>query len=349
MITRQRSRWEAFLVLASLAEPHSTNVNGFHLGDVGSLGRCRQNVRPDRLILASTSTPLIAALDPNQRKAPKAVEILSQDPLVYSIPNLLSPQECQDLLQRAEELEQSRPMKQSNPPAVSLDIRKLWPLPFLSIGAGIPPILRNLEETSTLPSPGLAFSLALPPIVIALALSALLAFVAVPFVQRISDSKARTSLAMAWNQKEDIPYVRALVDRVCESTQHSWQDWEAPVFTRYPPGAIFSKHSDASPTRGSEWEDEGGQRVVTCICYLNTVAKGGETSFDQLGITVPPKQGSALVFFPSVVGNSLEADDCLTHESLAVEEGEKCIVQMFGRVGPRVPPPLGLPDAYGDD
>jgi hypothetical protein len=334
------------MILATL-EPSPVNVNGFHL--LGSSGR-RQNARQGRLtILASTSTPLIPALDPNQRKAPKTAEILSEDPLVYVIPNLLSSQECQDLLQRSEELEQNRPMKQSNPPAVSLDVRKLWPLPFLSIGAGVPPILRNFEETSSFPSPSLAILLVLPPIAIALILCAVLAFVAVPVVQRISDAKARTSLAMAWNQEEDISYVRTLVDRVCESTKHTWQDWEAPVFTRYPPGAIFSKHADASPTRGSEWEDEGGQRVVTCICYLNTVAKGGETNFDQLGITVPPEQGSALVFFPSVLGDSLEADNRLTHESLVVEEGGKCIIQMFGRVGPRVPPPLGLPDAYGGD
>ena len=152
---------------------------------------------------------------------------------------------------------------------------------------------------------------------------------------------------MAWNQEEDIPFVETLVNRVSEYTSHSWQAWEAPVFTRYPPGSVFSRHQDASPTKGSEWEDEGGQRVVTCICYLNTVPKGGETSFDQLNIVVPPKQGNALIFFPSVLGDSLEADERLTHESMAVLDGEKCIVQMFGRVGPRVPPPLGLPNAYG--
>ena len=287
-------------------------------------------------------------MDPTQRKAPPGAEILSKDPLIYTIPNLLSPQECNHLLNRAEELEQERPMKQSNPPSVSLDIKKLWPLPLLSLGAGIPPILRNYEQTSSFPPIDEAMTLALPPIVIAWILTTILCFVAVPVVQRVSNESARTSLAMAWNQEEDIPFVQTLVDRVCEATNHSWQDWEAPVFTKYPPWSVFSRHSDASPTKGSEWNEEGGQRVVTCICYLNDVPKGGETSFDQLNIAVPPKQGNAVIFFPSVVGNSLEADERLTHESMAVLEGEKCIVQMFGRVGPRVPPPLGLPDSYGN-
>jgi prolyl 4-hydroxylase len=88
----------------------------------------------------------------------------------------------------------------------------------------------------------------------------------------------------------------------------------------------------------------GGQRVITCICYLNTVNEGGETSFDQMGINVKPTKGTALVFFPANV-HTLKADERTTHESLPPVE-EKWIVQMFGRVG-RVPPPLGLSDLYG--
>jgi hypothetical protein len=187
----------------------------------------------------------------------------------------------------------------------------------------------------------------LPDIVIALIATLLLAFgVVLPLIQKVSESKARTSLAMALNLDEDVPFVEDLVGRICTATNHPWQSWEAPVFTRYTPGAIFAKHADASPTRGSEWKDEGGQRVVTCICYLNTLDNGGETSFDKLGFAVQPVQGRALIFFPTVAGNSLNADERLTHESLVAPSEEKCIIQMFGRVGPRVPPPLGLPDSY---
>jgi hypothetical protein len=95
---------------------------------------------------------------------------------------------------------------------------------------------------------------------------------------------------------------------------------------------------------GSEWSELGGQRVVTTIFYLNSCNIGGATSFDKLGISVQPRQGSALVFFPADK-STLEADERTRHESTPAVE-EKWIVQMFGRIGPRVPPPLGIPDEF---
>lgn len=291
--------------------------------------------------------PIPSILDP-LRSPPKNAKVLSEDPLVYIIPDLLSAAECQDFQNRAQDLEQERPMKLSNPPDVSLNLQKLWPLPFLSLGAGIPPLLRHGKESGYLFPDNLEEfgSIVLPSVTIAFIGSLLLAYgVILPLVKRISNSSSRTSFAMALNQQQDIPYISNLVDRVSKITNHPWQAWEAPVMTRYNPGAIFAKHSDASPTRGSEWKEEGGQRVVTCICYLNSVEKGGETSFDKLGFAVAPVQGSALIFFPTIPGKSLDADERMTHESLPSDE-EKSIIQMFGRVGPRVPYPLGLPDIY---
>jgi hypothetical protein len=185
-----------------------------------------------------------------------------------------------------------------------------------------------------------------PPISIALGLSVVLVVVAVPLLRILSDSSSRRSDAMALHQEDDIDLVRPLVDRVSRVTDHAWSKSEAPVVTRYAPGAIFSQHGDASPSKGSEWQGVGGQRVVTCIVYLNTLSEGGgETAFGRHGIKVEPRQGNALFFFPAN-DQSLEADDRTIHESLPPVE-EKWIVQMFGRVGPRVPSPLGLPDSYG--
>lgn len=278
-------------------------------------------------------------------EAPSAAEILSEDPLVYVIADFLSAEECDSYMNQVQILEsKSRKMTRSNPPQVSIDTSRLWPLPFLSILAGIPTLLHLDLSSTTLDE--LASAL-LPPVSIALALSAVLALAAVPIMKQISDSSSRTSDAMALNQDEDTEFVRPLVDRISSATGHTWDKWEAPVVTRYDPGAVFAKHGDASPTKGSEWLDTGGQRVVTCICYLNTVEEGGETAFARLnnGISVQPVKGKALFFFPSNP-QTLEADDRTIHESLPPME-EKWIVQLFGRVGPRVPPPLGLPDSFG--
>lgn len=271
---------------------------------------------------------------------PAGVEVLSRDPLVYIIPNLLSRDECLSYQSYIEELKhRNRTMTRSNPPEVSLNFKKLWPLPFLSLLAAVPQIVKMDLEAPLVEMQ----SAILPPILLALGTMLGLAVLTVPFIRVVSDTSARTSDAMALNLREDTEIVQDLVQRVQELTGHPWECWEAPVITRYDPGTVFSRHGDASPTKGSEWEDSGGQRIVTCICYLNDVEHGGETFFDKLGFGVTPKQGRGLVFFPAN-SDSLEADDRTTHESLPPAT-EKWIVQMFGRVR-RVTPPLGLHDGF---
>lgn len=277
-----------------------------------------------------------------------SVQILSKDPLIYLVPNLLSPQECEAyrLYVDNEDDDSQRQMTRSNPPAVSLDASKLWPLPLLSLVAGVPPYVRVLEQGRDLNLPEVLSDI-LPSIGISLTVMGALAWLVVlPLIRNVSDSSARTSVATALNLEHDVDFVRPLVDRVSAATQgHPWQCWEAPVVTRYDPGAIFARHGDASPTRGSEWNDSGGQRVVTATCYLCTLEddEGGATFFDKLDLAVSPQAGTALIFFPADAA-TLKADDRTTHESLPLTV-EKWIVQLFGRAK-RVPPPLGLPDSF---
>ena len=74
-------------------------------------------------------------------------EILSQDPLIYTVFDVLSEEECNQFLNRADTAS-SDELTRSNPPDVSLDVGKLWPLPFLCIGAGLPPAIRLFENGS---------------------------------------------------------------------------------------------------------------------------------------------------------------------------------------------------------
>ena len=274
------------------------------------------------------------------------VKVLSKDPLVYVVSDLLSAEECKAYQRYIQDI--NRPMTRSNPPQVSLDSNKLWPLSILSLLAGVPPVVRLFERDRSSFDNHLSLweilQAALPNMAIALTTSLLLAYaVILPLIRSQANRSSRTSVAVALNQLDDMEFVQDLVKRVSTITQHSWNKWEAPVVTKYDPGAVFSKHGDASPTRGSEWIDTGGQRVVTCICYLNTVEDGGETYFHALGFGVAPEAGKALVFFPADSASAV-ADDRTVHESLPPQE-EKWIVQLFGRTN-RVPPPLGLPDEF---
>ena len=51
----------------------------------------------------------------------------------------------------------------------------------------------------------------------------------------------------------------------------------------------------------------GGQRVVTLLVYLNTPGAGGCTSFPSLDVCFTPSQGTALLFFPAFADGRLDA------------------------------------------
>lgn len=73
--------------------------------------------------------------------------------------------------------------------------------------------------------------------------------------------------------------------------------FEALQAAEYQQGQHFLEHQDAFPT---DIADENRfQRHATVLLYLNDVESGGETKFNHLGISVKPKAGSILLFFPA--------------------------------------------------
>ena len=106
---------------------------------------------------------------------------------------------------------------------------------------------------------------------------------------------------------------------------------EETQVVRYRTGEEFSWHYDEVP--GSQLIN-GGQRVGTFLVYLNTIAKGrgGGTIFRDLKdssggeLTMRPKLGSALLFFPAFADGT--PDDRTLHKGeIAVDE--KMITQMW--------------------
>jgi prolyl 4-hydroxylase len=68
---------------------------------------------------------------------------------------------------------------------------------------------------------------------------------------------------------------------------------------------------------------QDGVRILTVYLYLNDVEAGGGTNFDELGITVFPKIGRALLW-PSVFNDEPNEQDLRTsHQALPVEKGIK--------------------------
>lgn len=108
------------------------------------------------------------------------------------------------------------------------------------------------------------------------------------------------------------------------------EQMEEPQIVRYKTGEEFSWHYDEVPSNQLK---NGGQRVATLLVYLNDVGTGGGTVFRDLCdgntgemLTVKPKRGSALLFFPAYRDG--RPDDRTLHKG-EVAGDEKWIVQMW--------------------
>ena len=260
--------------------------------------------------------------------------ILQDSPRIAVIDDLLSRSECASLITHARA---SGAMEQSNAAEASFDADRLRWLAVPLLASPLPEVSRALDAGadygSALATGGRAFALA--------ALAAATLALAVQYVAVNAAARARTSTAVALNgdRRGDAALAAPLVDRIARVLGADALDFEAPVVSRYAPGERFGVHGDASLDPERDWGDAGGQRLATCIVYLNDVARGGETAFDQLDLAVTPAAGSACVFFPARA-DTHAVDDRTTHESRTAID-EKWVCQLWRRARP-VPPPLGL-------
>ncbi|CAJ1941393.1 unnamed protein product [Cylindrotheca closterium] len=107
---------------------------------------------------------------------------------------------------------------------------------------------------------------------------------------------------------------------------------EEPQIVRYQKGEEFSWHYDAVPENALE---NGGQRLATLLVYLTDIASedGGGTMFrdlkyDSEPLSMQPKVGSALLFFPAKSDGTPDARTLHRSEVMTGDE-EKWIIQMW--------------------
>ena len=112
------------------------------------------------------------------------------------------------------------------------------------------------------------------------------------------ESEGRTG-GVKWLQHDSTPTTRAIAERTATLVGLPLENAESLQVINYGPGQEYKPHYDAW-VPGTETGDRclarGGQRLVTCLFYLNQLDAGGGTYFPRLDIEVLPRQGRMLLF-----------------------------------------------------
>lgn len=105
---------------------------------------------------------------------------------------------------------------------------------------------------------------------------------------------------------------------------------EPAAVIQYLPGQEYKVHLDILPV-GSELvaPEQGGQRQVTALLYLNDDMQGGATAFPKLNLSVHPVRGTLLVFDNCDAKGEYYPDSL--HAGTAVEHGEKWVMSCWYR------------------
>ena len=115
----------------------------------------------------------------------------------------------------------------------------------------------------------------------------------------LTTSALRTNRHMMFGVIESDVVVQSLDARLCQVAGLEAPNTERFSLLHYRPGEQYAPHFDFfdrdAPGQASEIARHG-QRIQTCLCYLNEGFTGGETEFPQLGIKFKGTLGDALLF-----------------------------------------------------
>jgi len=143
---------------------------------------------------------------------------------------------------------------------------------------------------------------------------------------------ARTNGAFEFNLIDMDVVMAMLRHRIAAVVGVANDALEPPQVLHYRIGQKFEPHFDFLdpdlPGHTSDLADHG-QRIVTCLIYLNDGFDGGETDFPILGQRHKPPAGGALCFFN--VQPTGTPDRRTLHAGLAPTRGEKWLLSQWIR------------------
>ncbi|KAI4885452.1 hypothetical protein NFI96_014408 [Prochilodus magdalenae] len=129
----------------------------------------------------------------------------------------------------------------------------------------------------------------------------------------------------AWLSKEDNPVVHRVIQRLHDITGLDMQPQGSLEVLNYGIGGQFGPHYDT----GELDESPSGYRMATIITYLSDVSFGGATVFPNLGVSLKPQKGSAVMWYNLLQNGQL--DEQTLHAGCPVFRGSKWIATKWIR------------------
>jgi len=121
--------------------------------------------------------------------------------------------------------------------------------------------------------------------------------------------------------------IKRVMDRIAEAAKLRSKQVEGLQILRYQIGGHYFPHVDPFDQRNPNLKKSiamGGQRIVSVIVGLEKAAKGGETDFSRLRMSVCLEPGQALLFWSLYPDGSINYFS--EHSAMPVLEGEKAVL-----------------------
>ena len=165
-------------------------------------------------------------------------------------------------------------------------------------------------------------------------LMAMIDAVAKPSLAYDVDYSAGYRTSYSGNVNPFDPFVRVLQKRIDDllGIDPAWG--ETIQGQRYQQGQQFRPHFDWFTPYSQIWQLEhprGGQRAFTAMAYLNTVEEGGQTTFTQLRVSIPPRPGTLLIW--NNADEEGQPNPWTIHAGSPVTRGTKYIITKWYRCG----------------
>lgn len=147
--------------------------------------------------------------------------------------------------------------------------------------------------------------------------------------QKIS---GRTSMGTNFPPYRSDFVVNNIVSKLCKIAGQTEDTAEYLALLKYGEGEEYRVHPDYFESSNPDLKtllEQGGQRIKSIVCYLNTVEEGGATAFPDLGIVVTAKVGDGVFFENAIDEENVYPES--RHAGLAIKQGTKWIITLWFR------------------